>query len=1152
MADFNEQLPQWDAAGIEPPATKKTNGWAVDDKPPAGWLNWLFNRIYKVVSEIRTVFSAHKADNTAHITGAERTTWNNKVDKVAGKQLSTEDYSTTEKNKLAGIAASAEVNQNAFTTVAVSGQSSVVADSKTDTLTIAAGTGITVTTDANTDTITVTATGNQTPGAHASSHLTGGSDPIAKATTSTDGLMPASAMADLAAVKAGQGRVDLSQTLGPGLSVLAADQNGSELDLVVSGRTLVNILGNSGNFELDSNSDGVANGWTKFTSGTYSLETTNVSTGLKAQKITSTAGDPNVTSRNVYQNIAVEAGKTYVAVANLATDGITIGMMRIELPTLVDVSQSTSGIIFIKFTPSTTGTYTFRLFNRAVVGDVGWVQFDSVGIYEVDAALYARIGVDITAANIRDYLPHVDGKQHVQGVAITKQGRNLLPSVPEGLNAAATTNGPYDLTMVATGPSQTNTMSIPVIPGQTYTVSIEMAGSNALLGYNFYDSNGTQVGSYGTWLGATGSKVFTVPANVTRARVVLNSNGAGTLTFKNWMLVLGDASALPPSFTPTEPQSVVLPVTLGQVGDVKDSVYNSGTEWMYVERIKKNVLLDGAISWVFDVDYAGFKRVKFNNGLVWASTKGTASRYDGKLLKNDGTKDPSTEADTFLIHSSGYFFLNIADTDSGWAEAINPNSNAIKALANGWKANANNGTVYTSWISILDGSAPATNTEAWVAANKAPGWTAWASLDYALANATAPVPVADAEGSITLHPGGNQISVDTGVIQREKATFAFSGTAYRINQLGFPASASLLSKRGGKLLAVYKEEDLFTKYGVINDAAANGNFRIGIEQTDYDPTKDYYVTYIALDKYALTSSVTETIATYRTGLGGVASDLVQSVAELRQADDRQDFAIDYAEAKTDNLRVDFTAHQVDYIRHPAYAGTAGTATAYTATLSPAPASLPEGFGITIVPHAANGANPTLNINGLGAVALKDQKGVSLAAGFLVLGYPYSFRKIGSDFRLDNGNGVINPWGDNTSASRPIVWASRNASNQSCTSMAWTNIIFDTTSTEQYIDYNATTGAVTIQQSGWYKFYAKALLQGYAANNQAQLRFLHNVVTSHTVDVRIQATLTDLLLNGEALLFCNSGDVLNTQVYVTSNATVRMGSDVTVLQVVKVA
>jgi len=45
---------------------------------------------------------------------------------------------------------------NAFETIAIAGQSSVVADSSSDTLTLAAGTGIAITTNASTDTITIT------------------------------------------------------------------------------------------------------------------------------------------------------------------------------------------------------------------------------------------------------------------------------------------------------------------------------------------------------------------------------------------------------------------------------------------------------------------------------------------------------------------------------------------------------------------------------------------------------------------------------------------------------------------------------------------------------------------------------------------------------------------------------------------------------------------------------------------------------------------------------------------------------------------------------------------------------------------------------------------------------------------------------------
>jgi hypothetical protein len=65
-------------------------------------------------------------------------------------------FTDTERTKLSGIAASAEVNQNAFSNVAVSGQTTCAADTKTDTLTLVGGTGVTITTNATTDTVTIT------------------------------------------------------------------------------------------------------------------------------------------------------------------------------------------------------------------------------------------------------------------------------------------------------------------------------------------------------------------------------------------------------------------------------------------------------------------------------------------------------------------------------------------------------------------------------------------------------------------------------------------------------------------------------------------------------------------------------------------------------------------------------------------------------------------------------------------------------------------------------------------------------------------------------------------------------------------------------------------------------------------------------------
>tara|TARA_R100001591_G_scaffold48541_1_gene59209 strand:- start:3381 stop:5258 length:1878 start_codon:yes stop_codon:yes gene_type:complete len=55
-----------------------------------------------------------------------------------------------------------DVNQNAFSNVAVSGQDTVAADSATDTLNIAAGSNVTITTNASNDTVTIASTDTNT------------------------------------------------------------------------------------------------------------------------------------------------------------------------------------------------------------------------------------------------------------------------------------------------------------------------------------------------------------------------------------------------------------------------------------------------------------------------------------------------------------------------------------------------------------------------------------------------------------------------------------------------------------------------------------------------------------------------------------------------------------------------------------------------------------------------------------------------------------------------------------------------------------------------------------------------------------------------------------------------------------------------------
>lgn len=85
-----------------------------------------------------------------------------------------------------------------------------------------------------------------------------------------------------------------------------------------------------------------------------------------------------------------------------------------------------------------------------------------------------------------------------------------------------------------------------------------------------------------------------------------------------------------------------------------------------------------------------------------------------------------------------------------------------------------------------------------------------------------------------------------------------------------------------------------------------------------------------------------------------------------------------------------------------YGTTAGTATALTLMLSPAPASLYAGLEVKVKLHVATGTNPTLNVNGLGAKALYDGDGVRFSGG--ESGKIYSFIYDGTNFILRSGGG----------------------------------------------------------------------------------------------------------------------------------------------------
>jgi hypothetical protein len=89
-------------------------------------------------------------------------------------------------NTWATVASGGGTTSDSFATIAVAGQSSVVADSSTDTLTLVAGSNITITTDAATDSITINSTASgATSDSFATIAVTGQSSLTADSSTDT-------------------------------------------------------------------------------------------------------------------------------------------------------------------------------------------------------------------------------------------------------------------------------------------------------------------------------------------------------------------------------------------------------------------------------------------------------------------------------------------------------------------------------------------------------------------------------------------------------------------------------------------------------------------------------------------------------------------------------------------------------------------------------------------------------------------------------------------------------------------------------------------------------------------------------------------------------------------------------------------------------
>lgn len=331
---------------------------------------------------------------------------NNKVDKVSGKGLSTNDYTTAEKNKLSGIAAGAQVNQNAFSNVKV-GSTTIGADNKTDTLEFVASTGIVLTPDATNDTITI-ACNAEVP--TKTSDLTNDSGFITSsdyATENTGGTVKA------------KSTYGLSNDAGTLRAINSSYPNYVTADkqYVISKGTLENVITGKG---LISNTDYATYGNSGIikNAGNYAFNVSSES-GREGQPFASAQTGENVygSSASAYNNYFAAIGTVKNMINYLLDTSISASSLDTHYPSskcvydaIQDAIGSITGLSFeiVQTLPTTGVAGTIYLVPNSgtapnIYDEYVWLastnKFEKIGTTDVDLSGYVQASEMVTITN---------------------------------------------------------------------------------------------------------------------------------------------------------------------------------------------------------------------------------------------------------------------------------------------------------------------------------------------------------------------------------------------------------------------------------------------------------------------------------------------------------------------------------------------------------------------------------------------------------------------------------------------------------------------------------------------------------------------------------------------------------------------------------
>ena len=348
----------------------------------------------------KTEFDSHNSDTTKHITSTERTNWN------AAKTHADSAHAPS----------NAEPNQNAFSNIAVSGQTTVAADSKTDTLTFE-GSNVSITTDATNDKVTF-AVADATTSAK-------GVVKLSDSVTSDSSTTAATSYSVRAAYNLAGNAYDLANSKADYTHNHTVSQIG---DLTVSASELNYMDGVTSNVQaqLDGKQSSITGGASTIASSNLTanralVSNANGKVGVSLVTATELGYLDGVTS-NIQDQLDDKAAYSH----NHSASHITSGIM--DAARLPDASETAAGIVNTE-TQSFAGNKTFTgKVTAAGVASNGHITAGTANTYDIGTSLspFKRIytqdlyvDAKVVAGSVLDggsFVKETDGTTTTKGI----------------------------------------------------------------------------------------------------------------------------------------------------------------------------------------------------------------------------------------------------------------------------------------------------------------------------------------------------------------------------------------------------------------------------------------------------------------------------------------------------------------------------------------------------------------------------------------------------------------------------------------------------------------------------------------------------------------------------------------------------------------